>query len=106
MVAEDTRNTPPAFVDQDTETDGLQNEATGRKVEENTAADATDDSDTDEAGDNVGGLVTAEDDDPNADALTYTLSGADADSFTIRTLVRSRWATVRSWTTRRRPPTK
>ena len=84
MVAEDTRNRAPAFVDQDTETDGLQNEATRRKVEENTAADATDDSDTDEAGDNVGGPVTAEDPDPNEDPLTYTLGGADADKFRVR----------------------
>ena len=36
MVAADTRNKPPEFVDQDTETEGDQNESTERKVEENT----------------------------------------------------------------------
>ena len=72
--AVDTRNRAPVFADQDTETDGVQNEATERKVEENTEADATDAA-TDAATDNVGGAVTATDPDPNpnADALTYTL---------------------------------
>ena len=50
-VALDTRNRAPVFDDQDTETDGVQNTETTRKVEEN--AEAVDDS-TDEAGDNVG----------------------------------------------------
>ena len=44
------------------------------------AADAAD-----VATDNVGSLVTAKDPDPNEDALVYTLEGADAASFTIRT---------------------
>ena len=43
MVAVDTRNQPPAFVDQDTETDGDQSESTEREVEENTEAFAGDD---------------------------------------------------------------
>ena len=42
-VAVDTRNKPPVFEDQDTETDGVQNTTTTRKVEENTEAVATDD---------------------------------------------------------------
>ena len=42
-VAPDTRNKAPVFDDQDTETDGVQNTETTRKVEENTEADATDD---------------------------------------------------------------
>ena len=33
MVAFDTRNKPPVFVDQDTDTDGVQNTETTRKVE-------------------------------------------------------------------------
>ena len=37
-VAVDTRNKPPAFVDQDTETDGDQSESAERMVEENTKA--------------------------------------------------------------------
>ena len=82
-VAVDTRNRAPVFADQDTETDGVQNEATERKVEENTEADATDAA-TDSATDNVGGAVTATNTDPNADALTYTLGGADAALFTVR----------------------
>ena len=39
VVAVDTRNKPPAFADQDTETDGLQNDMATRKVDENTKAD-------------------------------------------------------------------
>ena len=39
VVAVDTRNKAPVFEDQDTETDGVQNTATTRKVEENTEAD-------------------------------------------------------------------
>ena len=90
MVAVDTRNTPPAFVDQDMETDGDQSESTERKVEENTKALAgTDDDDAaadeaDDAADNVGDAVTAKDPDPNADPLIYTLSGADAGLFRVR----------------------
>ena len=64
VVAVDTQNRAPAFVDQDAETDGVQNESTERKVEEN--AEAVDDS-PDEADDNVGSPVMAEDPDPNAD---------------------------------------
>ena len=81
-VAADTRNRAPVFEDQDTETDGVQNTETTRKVEEN--AVAVDDADPDVATDNVGRPVTANDPDPNVDALTYTLSGADADSFTVK----------------------
>ena len=43
-VAADTRNKPPVFADQDDDMDGLQNESTTRKVDENTKADAADDS--------------------------------------------------------------
>ena len=38
MVAADTRNLPPKFEDQDTDTDGVQNTMTTREVEENTKA--------------------------------------------------------------------
>ena len=82
-VAVDTRNRPPAFTDQDTEMDGIQNESATRMVEENTEADATDDA-TDAPGDNVGPAVMAKDPDPNADTLIYTLSGADAGLFRVR----------------------
>ena len=81
MVAADTRNKAPMFDDQDTETDGVQNTETTRKVEEN--AEAVDDSD-DDAMDNVGSPVTANDPDPNADPLTYTLGGTDASKFRVR----------------------
>ena len=87
IVAADTRNKPPMFVDQDTETDGVQNESTERMVEENTKALAgndDDDADTDASADNVGRPVTAEDPDPNADPLIYTLSGDDAGAFRVR----------------------
>ena len=83
VVAVDTRNTTPAFEDQDTDADGLQNESTERKVEENAKANATD-ADSDVATDNVGRPVMATDPDPNEDALTYTLGGADAALFTVR----------------------
>ena len=87
VVAADTRNKAPVFNDQDTETDGVQNTATTRKVEENAEALATDDTlldDDDVASDNVGGVVTASDPDPNEDALTYTLGGTDASKFRVR----------------------
>ena len=80
-VAFDTRNKAPVFDDQDTETDGVQNTETTRKVEENT--EAVDDS-ADSADDNVGSPVTATDPDPNADPLTYTLGGTDASKFRVR----------------------
>ena len=84
-VAVDTRNKPPAFVDQDTETDGIQNTMATRKVDENTKADATDDAQTDDASDdNVGSVVTATDPDPNAETPTYILGGADAAKFRVR----------------------
>ena len=86
-VAADTRNKAPVFNDQDTETDGVQNTETTRKVEENTEADATDDdaaADADSGDDNVGHTVTANDPDPNTDELTYTLGGTDKDSFTVK----------------------
>ena len=82
----DTRNKAPVFEDQDTETDGVQNTATTRKVEENTKAIATDDIWTIRRRlcDNVGGVVMATDPDPNADPLTYTLEGTDASKFRVR----------------------
>ena len=86
-VAVDTRNRAPMFEDQDTETDGVQNTETTRKVEENIKADATDDTPPDVqdvATDNVGRPVMATDPDPNVDALTYTLGGPDAAKFRVR----------------------
>ena len=86
-VAVDTRNKAPVFEDQDAETDGTQNESTTRKVEENTAAVAADDAlanGAEDTADNVGGVVTAEDPDPNTEAPIYTLGGADADKFRVR----------------------
>ena len=88
-VAVDTRNRAPVFDDQDAETDGVQNESTIRKVGENTKALADDDDgdaiDADDAaGDNVGSVVTATDPDPNTEELIYTLGGADADKFRVR----------------------
>ena len=71
-IGEDTRNLPPAFVDQDDETPGTQNQTAVRKVSENT-----------EAGMNVGNPVTAKDLDPNSDPLIYTLEGADAGLFDV-----------------------
>ena len=78
-VAFDTRNKAPVFEDQDTETDGVQNTATTREVEENAKADSTND-----AADDVGRLVIATDPDPNDEMLTYTLGGADAAKFRVR----------------------
>ena len=88
-VAADTRNKAPVFADQDMETDGVQNDSATRTVEENTKALAGSDDDdasdaTDVADDNVGSPVMAEDPDPNADPLIYTLRGADAGLFRVR----------------------
>ena len=86
-VAVDTRNKAPEFVDQDDDTDGVQNESTMRKVDENTKAMAADDSlttDNDNAADNVGGVVEATDPDPNAETPMYSLSGDDAMYFRVR----------------------
>ena len=85
-VAVDTRNRAPVFEDQDAETDDVQNESTTRKVGENTEALATDDAatDTDATADNVGGVITATDPDPNTEDLIYTLGGDDADKFRVR----------------------
>ena len=55
-----------------TDTPGTQNQTATREVAENTKAKG-----------NVGSAVTAEDPDPNADPLTYTLSGADAALFSV-----------------------
>ena len=86
-VAEDTRNKPPAFADQDAETDGVQNDMATRKVDENTEAVAADDALADgseDVADNVGAVVMATDPDPNAETPTYTLGGADAAKFRVR----------------------
>ena len=86
-VALDTRNKPPAFADQDTETEGVQNDMATRKVDENTEAVGADDALADgseDVADNVGAVVMATDPDPNAETLTYTLSGADAAKFRVR----------------------
>ena len=85
MVAVDTRNRAPVFEDQDAETDGVQNESTTRKVGENTEAVAADDAlanASEDVADNVGGVITATD--PNTEALIYTLGGANADKFRVR----------------------
>ena len=84
---EDTRNRAPVFDDQDSETEGDQSESTTRMVEENTKAlaGADDDDATDDVGtDNIGSPINANDPDPNADPLIYTLSGADAGLFRVR----------------------
>ena len=84
-VARDTRNRAPVFADQDGDTPGVQNETTTRKVAENTKALASDDAVVDDdAADNVGKSVMAEDPDPNADPLIYTLGGDDAAKFRVR----------------------
>ena len=87
IVAVDTRNKPPAFEDQDAETDGVQNDMATRKVDENTKAVAADDAlanGSEDVADNVGAVVTATDPDPNAETPTYTLSGTDAAEFRVR----------------------
>ena len=85
IVEEDTRNKTPAFGDQDTLTDGVQNTMATRKVDENTEAVAADDAvENDDTADNVGGVVMATDPDPNAETPTYTLGGADAAKFRVR----------------------
>ena len=87
VVAVDTRNRAPVFEDQDAETDGVQNESTTRKVGENTEAVAADDAlanASEDVADNVGGVITATDPDPNTEALIYTLGGANADKFRVR----------------------
>ena len=83
---EDTRNRAPMFEDQDSEADGDQSESTTIMVEENKEADTSDDAATatDAATDNVGSPINANDPDPNADPLIYTLSGADAGLFRVR----------------------
>ena len=88
-VAVDTRNKAPAFEDQDDDIEnGVQNESTTRKVDENTKADAADDvanaADAVDAADNVGGVVTATDPDPNGETPQYSLSGPEAMYFRVR----------------------
>ena len=70
IQASDPANTAPKFPDQDAATSGDQSDETSRSVAENK-----------DAGTNVGTPVTAVD--GNDDAMLYTLSGADADSFKI-----------------------
>ena len=60
-------NKPPVFPDQNPDEDGDQSDTATREVAENTAA-----------GQAIGDPLAAEDED--GDILTYTLSGADADS--------------------------
>ena len=89
-VAVDTRNKAPAFADQDTDTEVVENETAARKVEENTKALAgagDDDAIPDAAGDNVGMAITATDlqaDGSTPEPLMYTLSGPDAGLFRVR----------------------
>ena len=63
-------NAAPLFPDQDFTTEGVQSDMTSREAPENT-----------EAGRSIGAPVRAHDDD--GDLLIYTLSGADAASFSI-----------------------
>ena len=84
-TAVDTRNRAPMFEDQDSETEGDQSESTTIMVEENKEADTSDDAAADDMGtDNIGSPINANDPDPNADPLIYTLSGADAGLFRVR----------------------
>ena len=85
-VERDTRNKPPVFGDEDDDTAGVQNATATRKVEENTAADASDDSAADQAGDNVGAQVVATDTKAagGVETLTYSLGGADGAMFRVR----------------------
>ena len=69
MVEADTVNRVPVFGDEDLETDGVQNDAAVRKVDEGTEAVATDDNlevATDDEADNVGAPVTVDSDPNNA----------------------------------------
>ena len=87
VVAVDTRNRAPVFDDQDSSTDGVQNESTTREVEENREPVAADDAlvnGNEDVADNVGSVIAATDPDPNAEALIYTLGGANADKFRVR----------------------
>ena len=88
----DTRNRAPAFADQDPDTAGVQNDMATRMVDENTGAYAADDALANDHPDiaanrmdDVGSVVKATDPDPNEDRLTYTLGGADAAKFRVRT---------------------
>ena len=78
----DTRNKAPVF---DLDEDGDRDAMVTRKVEENTEANAADDSMTDatDDNDNVGAAVTAIDAkaDGSAETLTYSLGGDDAAKF-------------------------
>ncbi len=71
-VERDTRNKAPVFGDEDPDTDGVQNSAATRKVEEGTTG-------------TVGAPVAATDTKAvgTPEALQYSLSGTDAGSFTI-----------------------
>ena len=71
-VAADTRNKAPVFADQDTETDGTQNDAAERTVEENTVAPNP-----------VSGAAVTATDPNDGDLVSYSLGGADASSFDI-----------------------
>ena len=68
-VQSEPANKPPAFPDQDLETEGLQTDQE-RTVPENTASATA-----------IGDPVTATD--PNGDVLQYTLGGPDAGSFML-----------------------
>ena len=72
VVERDTRNKAPVFGDEDPDTDGVQNDAATRKVEENTTA-------------NVGAAVAATDTKAGGtpEALQYRLSGTDMSSFSV-----------------------
>ena len=63
-------NAPPVFPDQDFHTEGDQSDRTSREVPENTETERS-----------IGAPVSAQDEDD--DLLIYTLSGADAASFSI-----------------------
>ena len=72
VVAVDTRNKAPEFVDQDTDTEGNQNTEAERTVEENTVAPNS-----------VNGGAISATDSNSGDVVSYTLGGPDASSFDI-----------------------
>ena len=80
-------NDTPAFLDQDPDTAGIQNDAATRTIGENA-----------DAGANVGAPVAAEDDD--SDILTYTLDGDRCAPPSRSTQRPDRSRSVLSWTSR------
>ena len=75
-VVPDATPRAPIFGDEDTDTEGVQNDRAERSVDENTMADPNN-SDVDNVGDPV--MAT----DPNEEVVTHTLGGQGVGSFTI-----------------------